>query len=186
MSEVNKDAISAHVLAWVDAVVIANDFCPFAQFVRTPNRIRIVVCPSAKDTDILECVETELAYLDKHPECATTLIALPLGLNEFNTYLNLLYTAEQLLSISGYEGIYQLASFHPDYVFAGEAKDAASNYTNRSPYPLFHLLREEDISQALSSYPDAELIPQQNIAKAESLGCPHLQASLANCLKPKA
>ena len=85
-----------------------------------------------------------------------------------------------------YEGIYQLASFHPEYCFAGEDETDAANYTNRSPYPMLHLIREASLEKALQNYPDAELIPERNIALARSKGLAEMKHLLERCLQPSA
>jgi len=100
---------------------------------------------------------------------------------DFDDYLDFLGLAEALLSDQGYEGIYQLASFHPDYSFEEAALDDAANYTNRSPYPMLHLLRESSLEQAIAHYPDPENIPERNIALTRELGLTKMKTLLAAC-----
>ncbi len=163
---------------WVDEVVIHNNFCPFAKFVRHPNKIRYVV-ETGDAGNIVNVLYNECKHLDETPEVATTLVVVVSEATQsFDDYLDVLALGEQLLADWGYSGTYQLASFHPNYVFSGEDADSPSNYTNRSPYPLFHLIRESDIEKYMKNEDDAEKIYQHNIARAESLGCPHFAAQL--------
>ena len=165
-------------LQWVDDIVIAHNFCPFAKYVRSPNRIRCEVVQGDAG-DILETLFTELQFLDNSETTATTLLVLthPL-LSDFDEYLDVLAISEKMLQDWGYAGRYQLASFHPSYVFDGSDTDSSENYTNRSPYPLFHLIRESDISRYMKNEEDAEKIYSHNIEKANSLGCPYFESQL--------
>ena len=165
-------------LNWVDDIVIAHNFCPFAKYVRSPNQIRLEVL--AGDTgDILESLFNELHHLDNDDNTATTLLILTHeALADFDEYLDVLAIAERMLQDWGYSGTYQLASFHPNYVFDGNTENDSENYTNRSPYPLLHLIRESDISRYMKNEDDAEKIFSHNIAKANSLGCPYFEAQL--------
>jgi hypothetical protein len=116
--------------------------------------------------------------MDIEPATETTLLILPEGCTQFNDFLDLTAMAEQLLIDQGYEGVYQLASFHPDYCFAGEDENDPANYTNRSPYPMLHIIREASIEQALKTYPNPELIPERNIELTRKLGLEKIQALL--------
>ena len=89
--------------------------------------------------------------------------------------------ADQLLTQHGYDGTYQLASFHPEYCFAGSDDNDAANYTNRSPFPMLHLLREDSLEMALENYPDPEQIPNRNVEKARTLGLDIMKAKLDKC-----
>jgi hypothetical protein len=108
----------------------------------------------------------------------TTILVFPSGFDNFEEYLDMLGLANLLIFQGGYGGIYQLASFHPNYCFDGEAENDPANYTNRSPYPLLHILRESSVEAALKLYPQPERIPEHNIAKARKLGAEFLQALL--------
>ncbi|MDL4864468.1 DUF1415 domain-containing protein, partial [Halomonas elongata] len=101
------------------------------------------------------------------------------GLSDFDDYLDALGLAEALLVEQGYEGVYQLASFHPEYQFEGEVEDAPRNFTNRSPWPMWHLIREAGLERALAHYPDPEAIPARNAVQMQALGTERLAASLA-------
>jgi hypothetical protein len=100
------------------------------------------------------------------------------SLARFDEYLDILAISEKMLQDWGFSGRYQLASFHPNYIFEGSSSEDSENYTNRSPYPLFHLIRERDISQYMKNEEDAEKIFNQNIEKANTLGCPYFESQL--------
>ena len=116
--------------------------------------------------------------LDFAKEIETTLLILPNGHQDFDDYLELVDYAERLLEQQGYEGIYQIATFHPFYCFHGSEKNDPANFTNRSPYPILQLLREESIEKALEKYPHPEKIPERNIQFAREKGITYMQALL--------
>ena len=132
----------------------------------------------------MEAIFTECQRLDQDLNIETTLIIFPIYFKQFDDYLDFLGIAESLLIEQGYEGIYQLASFHPDYCFSGEAHEDPANYTNRSPYPMLHLIREESLERALKSHPNPEKIPERNITLTRKLGLEKLQAILTSAKKP--
>lgn len=166
---------------WLNDVVIQYNLCPFAKRERDQGSIRFFV---EYQTDVEACLFNlveECFNLDKQSEIATTLIIYAQAFADFDDYLDYLALAEDLLIEQGYEGIYQLASFHPNYYFSDVAPDDSSNYTNRSPYPMLHLLREHSIEQALMTHPDPSSIPQRNIHLMRQLGTDALQNLLAAC-----
>jgi hypothetical protein len=168
--------------------VVGLDLCPFARPVVQGSGLRIAVC-AADDSEegLLLMQEQLLEELDRlqsssAEEIATTLLAFTDGLARFDDYLGFLDQANALLEAAGLEGVIQLASFHPDYQFAGEPPDAASHYSNRSPLPVIHLLREDMLERALAAWPEPEKIPQTNIARLNAMGREELAARLA-CLQ---
>ncbi|UDL06425.1 DUF1415 domain-containing protein [Marinobacter sp. CA1] len=168
---------------WVERVVVALNLCPFAKKELVQERVRFV-CSEAVSEEALLCdVHDELQHLEQHPDVETTLLIHPRVLQEFDAYLDGLADAEALLAHLGLEGVYQIASFHPDYQFAGTDNEAVENYTNRSPYPMMHLLREQSLEQAIARYPDIESIPRNNIDRVESLGEPAMRAMVVECLQ---
>ncbi|GGF75197.1 DUF1415 domain-containing protein [Alteromonas lipolytica] len=169
------------VKRWLDTMVIGHNFCPFARFVRDQQRIRYVDIASDDMAEVLTGLRAEFDHLDETPKTSTTLVVLPLGWQDFEDYLLLVDVAQQSLEHWGYEGCYQLASFHPDYLFDGEPSGAASHFTNRAPHPVIHIIREAEMEQALAHHADPESIPQTNIETAESLGKKALQAQLDAC-----
>jgi hypothetical protein len=130
---------------------------------------------------LLAALATELALLNDDASVETTLLIHPDVLQDFFDYNQFLDTAERLLVHLELEGIYQVASFHPDYQFAGTAADDAENFTNRSPYPLLHILREESLALRIAAYPDVEQIPVRNIEQMKRLGREKLQSILQGC-----
>ena len=180
----NTDECIQATRQWIDQVVIGHNFCPFARFVRTPETIRFEVNNAYQADDIMLALHAECRRLDTHEDIATTLLILP-GLKQFDRYLDVLELAQVMLEQWNYEGVYQLASFHPRYQFEGEAADAPSNYTNRSPYPMLHLLREADISRVMEEYDEPQSIFENNMAETEKLGCAHFEEILGQCRKPQ-
>lgn len=166
---------------WIESVVINLNFCPFAgrEFFRNSIRYR-VVDETETEACLLALIE-ECVQLDQDPAITTTLLIYPQGFAEFTDFLTLNDIADDLLAEQAYEGIYQLASFHPDYQFADSEFDDASNYTNRSPYPMLHILREELVEKAVQAHTDPEQIPQRNIELARGLGREKLALLLKQC-----
>ena len=179
-----KHVINA-TLNWVDDIVIKHNFCPFARYVRTPNKIRCVVI-TGDAGEVIQSLYDELRHLEENDSTATTLIALTHpAIADFEEYLDVLAISDSMLHDWGFSGTYQLASFHPDYVFEGSDMNDAENYTNRSPYPLLHLIREADITRYMKNEEDAEKIFSHNIEKAQALGCPYFQDALEAIKKDK-
>lgn len=166
---------------WLTSFVITHDICPFARHVYDNDSIRFSVIDSDKPEDCLEALIGECRHLDAEPTTETTLLIFAKACPEFDDFLDLAAIAEQLLNDQGYEGIYQLASFHPDYCFAGSGDDDPANYTNRSPYPMLHIIREVSIERALRSYPNPEHIPERNIELTRRLGLEQMRSLLAAC-----
>jgi hypothetical protein len=126
----------------------------------------------------------EVDYLDNQLEVETTLLIFEKHFGDFDLFLDLIEIANQMLDDSGYSGIYQLATFHPDYLFEGEAVSDASHYTNRSPYPMLHLLREISMEKVLEQHPEPDNIPRQNIEKARHLGTNYFKQYLQKLKRP--
>lgn len=166
---------------WVETVVVDLNLCPFAQRELRLNRVRFVVADAVTEQALLSCLEEELDRLDNEASVETTLLIHPNVLLDFIDYNNFLGSADALLARTDREGVYQIASFHPDYQFAGTAPSAAENYTNRSPYPVLHLLREVSLERAIADYPDVDQIPQRNIERMNNLGTTALQQLLKIC-----
>jgi hypothetical protein len=156
--------------SWIEKVVVGLSFCPFAAKPFKEGNIRYKVVDGKSLEQALTSLVIEMMFLDDNESTETTLIIFPDNFSDFNKYLELLDLSEQLLEKEGYEGVYQIASFHPKYLFAGTTDSDPSNYTNRSPYPMLHLLREESLEQAIEKHINADLIPEKNIQKATELG----------------
>ena len=166
---------------WVVQVIMKYNICPFARREVERGSIRYLVCEQTKVKAVINALLDECQYLDTHPEAETSLFIIPRGFEGFYQYLDLVDLANEALIDSDYEGVYQLATFHPDYCFEGEAQDSAANYTNRAPYPTLHLIREASMELALANYDDPESIPERNIAFAERKGGEFFAALLAKC-----
>jgi len=162
--------IVAVVRNWVDRFVVGMNLCPFAKTELTGNRVRFTVSAANSEDLLLAELQAELELLNSNRSIETTLLIHPEVLREFDAYNQFLNYAEALIKQMALEGIYQIASFHPDYIFEGSDPAAAENYTNRSPYPMLHLLREESLERAIARYPDVEQIPRRNIELMRRLG----------------
>ncbi len=158
--------------AWLEKAVIGLGLCPFAKGPWQKQQIRFVCSNAKRPKQLLQDLRTELLLLQQSDanSLETTLLIHPLILHDFYAYNDFLEDADQLLQEMELDGEFQIASFHPDYQFADSEPDAIDNYTNRSPYPCLHLLRETSIDRAVAAFPEAEQIYQKNIATMRSLG----------------
>ena len=168
----SDDEVIALTQAWISEAVIGLNLCPFAKSVYVKNQIRYVVSHAETDTDLAEDLSRELQHLqDSDPEVIdTTVLIHPRVLQDFLDYNSFLDVADQVLEDAGLEGELQIASFHPGYQFADALPDDIDNFTNRSPYPVLHLLRESSIDKAVQAFPKASAIFERNIATMRDLG----------------
>ncbi len=173
-----REKIIAQTKLWVEKVVIGLNFCPFAQPVFEQEKIRFQVSDAQSLECCLEDLMAEAERLDKQNELETTLLIYENALQHFDDFLDVIEVANDLMIEQGYEGVYQLASFHPDYCFADSDEDDPANYTNRSPYPILHLIREQRIEQALARHKDPESIPENNMQLAREMGLEKMQSLL--------
>ena len=157
---------------WLEAAVIGLNLCPFAKAVHMKRQIRWAVTAASDSGMLLAELHHELALLaNADPQAIdTTLLIHPRAMTDFIDYRFFLDDAQRALRKLGYEGVLQLASFHPDYEFADAAPDDVANRTNRSPHPMLHLLREASIDRAVAAYPDAEVIYGRNVDTLRALG----------------
>ena len=167
---------------WIHEVVIGCNFCPFAAKVMKQQAVFYGVENSTDTAVCLDRFLNEVKRLDEDITVETSFVIFPLAFEVFDDYLDLVETAEELLIEKGYEGIYQLASFHPLYQFADASPKDAANYTNRSPYPMLHLLRETAIDTALEHYADPESIPENNINFARQKGLLYMKMLRDSCM----
>lgn len=178
--------IATQTQSWVENMIVKYNICPFARREVERRSIRYAVIEQAKVHLVLEALIKECQHLDANPHIETTLFILPQGFEGFYPYLDLLDIANDLLIEEDYDGIYQLASFHPDYCFEGEAMEDAANYTNRSPYPTLHIIREVSMELALANYADGggdpQSIPERNIDFARKKGNDFFAQVLAGCM----
>ncbi len=167
---------------WIKSVVVGCNFCPFAAKALLRKSIHYQVLDEATVETSLEHLAAALTHLDQSEEIETTLIILPEAFADFEAYLDMIAMAEDLASDLGYDGTYQIASFHPDYCFEGADGDDPANYTNRSIYPMIHILREDSITAALENFPDPEGIPERNIEYAHQKGLKYMQLLRLACM----
>lgn len=182
MQETDSKVVE-QTLAWVRTFIVEHNICPFAKRELEQSTIRVEVVRSKKVEVALEELIAEVTWLDEHPETETTLLVFPTLFRDFDHYLDYVELAESLLVDQGYEGVYQLATFHPDYCFADADPGEAANYTNRSPYAMVHLLREASVEKAIAFYGDTSVIPERNIAHLTALGNAVAEQHLQRCLK---
>ena len=164
---------------WLEQVVIGLNLCPFASGPHLQKRVRIITSDCTEQACLLADLSAELENMAEHSpkELETSLIAVPNLLHDFGDYNQFLDLVDKLLVEQGWQGHFQVASFHPNYQFAGTQPDDTENLTNRSPYPVLHIIREASLEQALKHYPNPEQIPQTNIKTVAHLS-PEQKASL--------
>lgn len=165
-----KEQIVLQTKNWVKDVVIGCGFCPFANKVFIEDTIHYAVIEGTALHEHPNKVLEEMLLLEQNPNIETSLIIFPDAYAHFSAYLHLLKQCEKLSIRKGFEGVFQIASFHPEYVFGDADEHDAANYTNRSPYPMLHLIREESLSKAIAFHPDPDGIPQRNIDFAQAKG----------------
>lgn len=180
--QLSDELVIAQTMKWVKNFIVALNICPFAKREVERDSIRLVVLRSKKTEVALEELMSEIQWLDEHPETETTLLVFPSLFKDFYRYLDFVDLAENLMIEQECEGVYQLATFHPDYCFSGTDGDEASNYTNRSPYPMLHLLREASLDKAIKFYGDTTQIPEKNVEVMDVMGQKKLESLLASCL----
>jgi hypothetical protein len=161
-----------HTRRWLADAVVGLNLCPFAKAVMVKGQVRYVLSAARDEDALLEDLAAGLLHLRDTPaaEVDTTLLVHPHVLADFLDYNAFLERADLLVEALGLEGELQVASFHPDYCFAGAAPDDIANATNRSPWPTLHLLREDSVSRAVDAFPDPDAIVERNIATLERLG----------------
>ena len=172
-----------HTEAWVSKVIVKYNICPFARREVEKGSLRYVEVLESRKDQVLQTLLDEFLYLDEHQDVETTLFIIPQGFEGFYLFLDLVDMANDLIEMEGYEGVYQLANFHPDYCFEGEVQSEPSNYTNRSPYPTLHLIRETSMENAIANHPDADAIPDRNIQFCQKKGNAFFADLLASCMK---
>ncbi|OYV36468.1 MAG: hypothetical protein B7Z83_06055 [Thiomonas sp. 20-64-5] len=180
---VPADHAVALTRAWVNRVVIGLNLCPFAKSPQVKGRIRYVHCDATTPQALLQTLTIELQLLAETPMDAveTTLLIHPQTLTAFAHYNAFLDQAETVVEALGLRGVLQIASFHPQYRFTGTPSSDVTNATNRSPFPMLHLIREASIDRAVAAFPQAETIYQANMATMRRIGKPGIAALLAQC-----
>ena len=168
----SHDQVVAAMRHWLERAVIGLNLCPFAKGVHSKGQVRYVVSDARDDDTLLADLERELqALLAAAPaEVDTTLLIHPYMLDAFEDFTRFLDLVDVVLRMQRLQGVLQVASFHPDYVFADSDPDDITNYTNRSPFPTLHLLREASIDRAVAAFPDAAAIYERNMQTLSELG----------------
>ena len=178
----DENSISNSVKKWVEDMVVGLNLCPFAKRELLAGRVRFFVSEAESEEQLLMDLHSELNMLNAEDGIETTLLIHPAVLQNFSEYNQFLDYAEGLLVELELEGVYQIASFHPDYQFAETEPDDVENYTNRAPYPVLHLIREQSLERAVANYPNPEQIPERNVALLRDLGREKILALLKGCL----
>ncbi|WP_300339679.1 DUF1415 domain-containing protein [Accumulibacter sp.] len=168
----SHQAVIAATRRWLERAVIGLNLCPFAKGVHVKEQLRYVVSDAPDEETLLADLERELHMLLAAPpaEVDTTLLIHPAVLTAFEDFAAFLDVVNVVLRTQGLEGILQVASFHPDYAFAGTDPDDITNCTNRSPFPTLHLLREDSLDRAVAAFPDAAAIYERNLRTLRELG----------------
>ena len=167
----SNEQTESQVRHWLEQVVIGLNLCPFAAKPYQAQQIRIHISEAHSENELLSDLSSELALLAEKAakEIETTLLVIPNSLQTFDDYNQFLDEVDATLEQEGYEGTFQIASFHPNYQFGGTEPDDDENLTNRAPYPILHLIREASLERALKHYPNPELIPENNIKRVCTL-----------------
>jgi hypothetical protein len=157
---------------WLERAVIGLNLCPFAKAVVAREQVRFVLSDATTPEALLAELGEELLRLRDTPaeQIDTTLLIHPQVLDDFLDYNDFLDDADALVEALALEGVLQVASFHPDYQFAGSAPDDVENFTNRAPYPILHLLREDSVARAVAAFPDPDAIVERNIETLRGIG----------------
>ena len=171
-AELDTELVARHTRAWVTRAVVGLNLCPFAKAPLVKGQVRFVVSTARDVPALLLQLADELRHLAQADpaETETTLLIHPQVLADFSDFNEALDAVDSLVDALGLEGVLQVASFHPQYQFAGTDADDMSNATNRSPYPTLHLLREASVERAVQAFPEADAIYENNIRRLRALG----------------
>lgn len=171
-SAVSAEQAEADTRRWLERAVIGLNLCPFAKAVHVRGQVHYAVYSSLEESGLIDALVDEARALRdiSAAERDTTLLIAPNTLTDFLDFNDFLARAERRLAREGFDGEFQLASFHPHFQFAGTEVDDITNATNRAPYPTLHLLREESVDRAVEAFPDAEAIFGRNMETLENLG----------------
>ncbi|MDH5824833.1 DUF1415 domain-containing protein [Luteimonas sp. RD2P54] len=181
----NREAVASDPIAetrrWLQRAVIGLNLCPFAKAVVVRDQVRFALSEAGTPDMLLQALATELALLrDADADVVdTTLLIHPRVLGDFLEYNDFLDAADALVETMELDGVLQVASFHPRYRFAGSDEDDPGNFSNRSPHPMLHLLREDSVARAVAAYPDPGVIVERNLRTLRRLGHAGWRALLA-------
>ncbi|EGV36316.1 DUF1415 domain-containing protein [Neisseria weaveri] len=168
----SDETIIQNTRQWLEKAVIGLNLCPFAKAPYVKGRVRIAVSHAKHLDGFLEDLDKELLLLSETPseKIETSLLIHPTLFTDFMVFNDLMDIADHAVIENGLEGIIQIAPFHPDFQFEGTEENDIGNYTNRSPYPTLHLIREDSIAKAAEVFPDASVIFERNIALLQDMG----------------
>ncbi len=172
MSQMQHTAVIEATQQWLVKAVIGLNLCPFAKAVHVKNQIRYLVSSASTPEALIQDLISELNFLAESDPAKvdTTLLIHPQVLTDFLDYNDFLDVVDEAIEELELGGVIQVASFHPDYQFEGTEPDDIENFTNRSPYPTLHLIRESSLDEAIQAFPEAEQIYDANIATLRRLG----------------
>lgn len=176
-----NSTIIAQTQNWINSVVIGCNFCPFASKAMLKESIRYIVLGDATMESSLDSLADELRFLKESKDIETTFVILPDNFSDLDVYLDLVALAEGVVSSKSWKGIFQIAGFHPDYCFTDADSDDPANFTNRSMYPMLHILREDGITKAIENFPNPDSIPERNIAYSQNKGFEYMKLLRAAC-----
>lgn len=182
MSTTHQNAIQ-QTKRWVEQVVIGLNLCPFASKPVKDNKVAYIAAGDATMEQHLQQLADCFKQLDSAIDIETSLLIFPDSYHSFDDYLELLHLSNLLLDDLRYTGVYQLASFHPAYCFENSDDDDAANFTNRSPYPMLHIIRESSVEKAVASFEDIEQIPERNVSTLRELGYRKMEKILQEILQ---
>jgi hypothetical protein len=182
-TSIDPDTVRQSIENWVNKFVIGFQLCPFAAREWQNNRVRISICEAVSPNDLIQHLADEIERIVKDENIETTLVVHPFVLAEFEDFNEFLDIADQLIETLDLDGVLQWASFHPDYQFADSEQDDPENYTNRSPYPVLQILREESLSRAIDKHPDIDQVPIDNMNLMREIGCEKLEIILKECIR---
>ncbi len=170
---------------WIQSIVIALNLCPFAKREMDNHSARIEVSAATEFNVGIADFISEIDHLNLNPTIGTSLLLFPHFLSDFYDYLDFVALANKTLAQAENQGVYQLATFHPAYRFHGTKADDVTNYTNRAPYPMLHILREDMLDRAIAYYGDTKAIPENNIRLMRDLGLAEITRRLEPCMRVK-
>jgi len=174
-----KDSVLNATKHWVENTIIKHNFCPFAKPEVKNDRIRYHNLNTSDISKATQASLDECLFLLENPEHETSLMVFSQGFNDFNDFLDLIDVVNHLIDQSEMRETFQIAHFHPDYLFAGECPNSPSHFTNRSPYPTLHIIRQASIEHVMKGRSESDDIVARNIAKCEELGWEQLASELA-------
>ncbi len=182
--DASHESVIAATQRWLENIVIGLQLCPFAKAIHVKNQIRFRASDARSKHELMDDLRFELKFISESDpqDVESTLLIHPHVLDDFSDYNLFLTDCDQAVLDEGMEGIVQIASFHPHYQFAGTPVDDVTNYTNRSPFPTLHLLREASVTQAVDAYPEIETIYLKNMAALQKIGKDKMVVMLKNQL----